>query len=569
MNKQDKNNVKKELSQEQINELLTTVKNFAMTDAIFEPSSEEYEHLPLLLKDPTGWGRTEGCPLAIPLFYNENQNYKKPNRGKNKDPEQKYEFLSEQLHNGKTYDWAILTAVKRFIKTQSVLLYKKDNAIVAFEGNAKGTKRYAQKQMYRVAQHARIAKKTKPYTMFLTLTQRVEVGKQDIVKQWQSFGENVKLLCDLLQRKYSIEYERVAEATNNGYRHEHIVLHFDKEPCKMFTRKFKNSELVFGGELRSFIKNHWTLGTSKLEISSKRSPIGYLLKYIGKCAYTDFSEIAKQETPLTKEQRKQLLTIFCSIIAKVRQCNLSEIPGELFEEEEEEDNPQQNALKNSNNAVAQHAPGGRGLDTLSINFKMPCQNLLRFLNYTKFKEETGGEIADFDALEQENKEKIYKRGKCNGCSGCIITHILNEIQNGNDDWFYKTKERAAKKEIDVEKTVNNIEKKLDNGANAVDLIVEELAVEKWKNEENNENNTCTTAKSMIEYKQEENHKANYLNDYDERAKPFVATIDVLRNTAFWEPQQSEVNWVKAEWAWRDEYKQVNSQWSGAKEVLPR
>lgn len=75
--------------------------------------------------------------------------------------------------------------------------------------------------------------------MFLTLTQRVEVGKQDIVKQWRSFGENVKLLCDLLQRKYSIEYERVAEATNNGYRHEHIVLHFDKEPCKMFTRSLK------------------------------------------------------------------------------------------------------------------------------------------------------------------------------------------------------------------------------------------------------------------------------------------------------------------------------------------
>lgn len=39
---------------------------------------------------------------------------------------------------------------------------------------------------------------------------------------------------------------------------------------------------------------------------------------------------------------------------------------------------------------------------------MPCQNLLRFLNYKKFKEETGGEIADFDALEQENKEKSIK-----------------------------------------------------------------------------------------------------------------------------------------------------------------
>ena len=240
-----------------------------------------------------------------------------------------------------------------------------------------------------------------------------------------------------------------------------------------------------------------------------------------------------------------------------------------MEEEEEEEDSQQNALKNSNNAVAQHAPGGRGLDTPSINFKMPCQNLLRFLNYKKFKEETGGEIADFDALEQENKEKIYKRGKCNGCSGCIITHILNEIQNGNDEWFYKTKERAAKKEIDVEKTVSNIEKKLDNGASTVDLIVEELAVEKWKNEENNKNNACTTANNVIEYKQEENHKANYLNNYDERAKPFVATIDVLRDTAFWEPPQSEIDWAKVEWNWRDEFKQVKSRWTGAKETIAR
>lgn len=554
------------ISQLELEKVLKIAKNFAMSEAIFEPAGEDFGDLSFILKDPTGWGRTEGCPLHVPLFYNENQSYKKPEKKKNKDPELKYKALSEILHAGRTNNEGILSAVNQFMKTKSVLMYKKDGAIIAFEGNAKGTKRYAQKQMYRVAQHARVASKLKPYTMFLTLTQKVEVGKQDIVKQWQSFGEHVKLLCDLLQRKYSIEYERVAESTNNGYRHEHIVLHFDQEPCKMFTRKFKNSEEVFGGELRAFIKSHWTLGMSKLEISSKRSPIGYLLKYIGKCAYSDFSKILKQEAPLSKEQRKQLLTIFCSIIAKVRQCNMSEISKDLLEEEEEEKSVARSGLKNSNSSVASVASEASGLDTLSINFKLPCQNLLRFFNYNKFKDETKGEIEDFDALPQSIKEKTYKKGKCNGCSGCIITHILNELQNHNDEWFHPTKEHANRKEVDTDKTAKNIKEKMEQGNYNPDELVEDLANLAWNKETSEENNICSISNNVVECRKASKLETHYFDNLDERAQPFVALSQHLSYTAFVEIPQAPIDWEDVRDNWFDEEIFMQSgHWQGATE----
>lgn len=465
---------------------------------------------PIKLKDPSGKGFTPNCPLHIPKFYNENPDIKERTRSKNHDPEKIYEWLADRLRAGKTDNWAILLAIKAFLKRQLILFKKEGNVITAFEGNAKGSKRYAQKQMARVHEHATLATKIKPYTMFLTLTQRVEVGKQDIIFQWQSFNACVETFLDNLQKKYKVEYERVAEATNNGYRHEHIVLHFKKEPCKLITRKHKNSEEVVGGEIRAFIKRNWHLGTSKLEISKKRSPVNYLLKYIGKCAYTDLGAIVKQEKELSKEQRKQLLTIFCSIIAKCRQCNLSQLPEDALASSAE------CAMSAQTSACV-----AGGLDTPSINSDLPCASIIRFMNYKAFQTVSGGELKDFDTFTQAKKEDLYQNGGCFGCTGCIMTHLLNEIKTHNDPWFHK--------DVQIEK-INQIiskqktEKAIEEETTLPDWVTnpEEVALDNVMTKYELKQKIITNTPTDNVYLNSKEVKHNeYYSKYDYRVVPFM------------------------------------------------
>lgn len=503
------NTNKKDVSQLQITYLFSQLLEISRNLFPFGYNPKD-ENEPIKLKYPTGEGFTPNCPLHIPKFYNENPNIKKRTRGKNHDPEKIYEYLADRLRTGKTDNWAILQAIKTFLKRQLVLFKKENNVITAFEGNAKGSKRYAQKQMARVHEHATIATKLKPYTMFLTLTQRVEVGKQDIVFQWQSFNSSVETFLDNFQKKYNVEYERVAEATNNGYRHEHIVLHFTKKPCKLITRKHKNSEEVVGGEIRAFIKRTWHLGTSKLEISKKRSPINYLLKYIGKCAYTDLSAILKQEKELSKEQRKQLLTIFCSIIAKCRQCNLSQLP------EDAQASSAECAMSAQTNA---HAVGG--LDTPSINSDLPCASIIRFMNYKAFQTVSGGELKDFDALTQAKKEDLYQQGGCFGCTGCIMTHLLNEIKTHNDPWFHQD---AQIEKINQIISKQKTEKAIEEETTLPDWVtnIEEVALDNVMTRYELKQKIITNAPTdNIYLNSKEVKREEYYSKYDYRVVPFM------------------------------------------------
>ena len=505
-----KNNTnKKDISQLQITYLFSQLLEMSKSLLPFGYNPKD-ENEPVKLKDPTGKGFTPNCPFHIPKFYNENPNIKERTRGKNHDPEKIYEYLADRLRTGKTDNWAILLAIKAFLKRQLVLFKKENNVITAFEGNAKGSKRYAQKQMARVHEHATIATKLKPYTMFLTLTQRVEVGKQDIISQWKSFNAYLETFLDNLQKKYNVEYERVAEATNNGYRHEHIVLHFTKKPCKLITRKHKNSEEVVGGEIRAFIKRNWHLGTSKLEISKKRSPINYLLKYIGKCAYTDLGAILKQEKELSKEQRKQLLTIFCSIIAKCRQCNLSQLPK----------NEQTSSAECAMSAQTIALEEG-GLDTPSINSDLPCASIIRFMNYKVFQKASEGELKDFDALTQAKKEDLYQKGGCFGCTGCIMTHLLNEIKTHNDPWFHQDVQiKKINQIISKQKT----EKAIEEETTLPDWVtnIEDVALDNVMARYELKQKIITNAPTNNIYlNSKEVKREEYYSKYDYRVVPFM------------------------------------------------
>lgn len=447
------------------------ISRLAKNVGIFEENFDDGETNAPLLKDPTGAGFVENCPFRVPKAYAENPEAQpRERKHQNVDPEEKYKAYASEMHNGKITDNCIKSAVRIWKNSQTVLMTRSEKGIVAFEGNAKGSKKYAQDQRTRIRLHAEEAHLFKPAFYFLTLTQRVQPGKDDILVQYNLFKESTSKFLDLLVKTFSCSYEIVFESTANGYCHAHLVAHFENYFNGDIGRKHKHSTEIVGGFFRNWIKSHWSLGMSKLETSKVRSPIFYLLKYISKSSYANFTELAKEERPLNKEERKMLLTIFNSIVARKRFWQGSQFTKEQDArflshleklQKEEEEKAKQSASENVSKcyrkydvsfiseritakAVRKTAVGGSahhreavGLDWASINFEMPCYTALKALNYVKFKSRSFGEIEDFSENSVEMQKIVYDSGVPLKCAGCVLSHIANEMKFGNDEWFHK------------------------------------------------------------------------------------------------------------------------------------
>lgn len=405
------------------------------------PSEKAYEinknkdiNLKYVFKTIANGERVKNCPFDVPKSFAEFAPKTQAPRTSRYNPLFTYHELAKEMFKGTVTNKTLQKSCQRFINKKTVLFMLKDNKIRAFEGRAKGTKYYADETRDKIKTHAEKAKLLKPCTYFLTLTQKVTPGKTNIVKQYSYFGDNLKVLLDKMVRKYGVMYEQVSEATSNGYRHSHIVLHFDKYFKKEILRKNGNAYTVCNGELKSFIKKHWSLGMSKLERSSKRSPIYYLLKYVSKNAYSDFNKLANENYELSKEDRKNLLTMFGSICSQTRQFSLSQFSK--VEEEKIEKIKETKENKENRTAVengrAENAAGG--LDWSSINFTLPCKKDIRIMLFSKYKERVGTDVKDFDKLNKEQQLKIWKDATPIGCQGCIISHIANKLANGFDGW---------------------------------------------------------------------------------------------------------------------------------------
>lgn len=402
------------------------------------------------LKDPTGQGYNKSCPLHMPKAYMENPEFKKKPRSKSVDPEKKYKALADQAHRGHITDKCLKVSLKILRDSLSVFIKGKGGEYSAFESNANGTRRKSNQDRDKIALHARRCNVLHPHTLFLTLTQRVNPGKDDIISQYKFFGEQSSKFLMFLVKEWHCTYEVVSESTKNGYRHAHIVLHFAKMPDVAKIVKRKHSADVYGGKLREWIKLHWSLGTSKLEISKDRSPVTYLLKYVTKFAYSDMTKLVSEEKELNADERKGILTLILPILSRTRRFNLSQLSKSEIEEADrllaQNGANKCTKLKISKLVFKSAKPDKisllrprRSLDSLCINSEPPCHSFIRIMGYKKFKKTSFGEIEEFKDLPEEFKAKIFNRAIPVGCRGCVYTHILNELKTGNDPWFHKDK----------------------------------------------------------------------------------------------------------------------------------
>lgn len=478
------------------------------------------------LKDPTGQGYDEKCPFHIPLAYKENPNKKSKKRSKNKDVSKKYGDLYICLKGGQVPEKILKEALLMLLNGLPVMIKNENGKITAFEANANGTKRKAIQDQIKIQEHARRAKLLAPNTYFLTLTERVKPGEQDIIEQYKNFGAEQSKFLQKMVKRYSCYYEVVSEATYNGYRHAHVVIH-TKKPMKLEkVVKTKNSATVYGGEFRDWIKKNWTLGVSKLEISEKRSPINYLLKYITKFAYSDMRKQASKKEKLTKDEKKAMQTLLFPILSKTRRYNLSQFTVEEIEATTETVTFQRNiaSKKLHFSLTTQTAPkcvitaptsSAPSLDIPSINSEIPCLGKVRVLAYKKFIERSNCEVEDFDKLEQEIKKSIWDSATSLGCEGCALSHLIHEKLFHNDPWFHKDEVKP----VEYRDTLF-------------------LTSEEWL--------TPTTSapiqkSSVLDYfaftDEEEEERAQLLKKYDERVLPFILPPEKMNLTIYKKPLQ--------------------------------
>lgn len=426
------NNITKELKSSVSNILYNFVKAKEILDTYTDDDGTFYK-----LKTPLETPYKKNCPFHVPQAYVDNYNEKRKTKTQNIDPERLYTNFAIQAHNGKITDNCLKQVVRLWKQRQGVIITKKDGAIIAFESNAKGSKRYANQLRNKIAEHAKRANILKKSTYFLTLTERVKPGETDCKRQYKKFVKETENFLNYLCRTFNCYYEKVIESTKNGYAHAHIVIHIDEYFKDDIKRKHGRSYEIVGGSFREWIKNHWSLGVSKLETSQARNPIFYLLKYITKFSYSNFSEITKEKHKLTDNERKGILTIFLSILAQVRQITTSQFDESEIDRADKLLSLKEESEKTMNVSENKIADKVGGLDCACINSTLPCQKFARLLNYQRFKEKINDEVENFDKQEQKIKEKLYEMAVPLGCQGCIITHILNEIKTHKDEWFHK------------------------------------------------------------------------------------------------------------------------------------
>lgn len=544
---------------------------------IAEVFTDDNDNNFLRLKDPTGQGYDEKCPFHIPLAFKENPHKKPKKRSKNKDVSKKYEDLYICVEGGKVPEKILKEALLILLNGLPVMIKKENGKVTAFEANANGTKRKAIQDQIKIQEHARRAKILAPYTYFLTLTERVRPGEQNIIEQYKHFGNEQSKFLQKMVKRYGCYYEVVSEATYNGYRHAHIVIH-TKTPMKIEkVVKAKNSATVYGGEFREWIKKNWILGTSKLEISDKRSPINYLLKYITKFAYSDMRKQATKKEKLTKDEKKAMQTLLFPILSGTRRYNLSQFTIEEIEATTEAVTFQRNiASKKIHFTLAtQTAPkcvitaptsNASSLDIPSINSEIPCLGKVRVLAYKKFIERSNCEIEDFDKLEQVIKESIWDSATSLGCEGCALSHLIHEKLFHNDPWFHKDEIKPVEY-LEPYHTPEEYEKRKEMGkffvfggreVKTFKTIRETtfLTLEEWLTPAVS---APVQKASVLDYyaftDEEEEERAELLKKYDERILPFVLPPEKMNLTIYKKPLQPplKVTFSPEEYATIDEY----------------
>lgn len=375
----------------------------------------------------------ENCPFSVPIQFVED--YVEPKERKKNDPAKTYEELYDCASAGKIPNKVLKYSAKKWVEKSPVICTVIDGEKRFFEGRAKSSARYNTYNYWRIHDHAKKLHNFgyKPY--FLTVTNDPKPYRHDYVEAWKGFHSNVGRLLKNVCRKWDAYYECVYEAQKSGNPHAHIVLWFSKffDDDKIVNTKKKT--FISAGTLKNYLRKY-EAGTGFMELrrGENKDPINYLLKYISKATTRDFYSMAKDTNRLKDSDRKDLLSAMMPILAGVRQFTMSQNVLDKEEPQEKTSSSVQNETQTPK-AFESASEARAYLKKLCTNFPLSCQSLVRLFSFKQLSKGVTISPKDLQKLSQARKDELYNEGRCLGCKGCIITHFINYINTGSDDWF--------------------------------------------------------------------------------------------------------------------------------------
>lgn len=419
------------------------------------------------------------CKFHIPRTYSEapkeNENVSK----KRRSLEEKFgEAFEEYGKDASSFSWA-LKALKIWRSNLSAVAVNVDGAISFFESNAKGTKRYQQKMYWRVHDFCMAMDEMYKGAYFVTLTAGQELRSKGLFEAWKLFSKQIGRLTKKMRATFECEVCTVLEAHESGFPHAHMVVYlpeFIGDEKEHYSRRQKR-KYVIRGTMRRFLDRNWKCGFADLQKNVRKGTANYLSKYIAKSADGSLKDLLKKKE-LTKAEKKMLLTILLPIMTGVRGFRFSqgkleyfstlnkflrvrgdapesvkkEMLGKKISEQvqilkkaREDGEPKTETERflleqldfiNSGEFEKLDENAKRSyLIKLSTKLLFACEKRVRVTNYAQLDKKTEGDIFSETALSAPQKEELWKSCAPLKCEGCIITHLLNKLRTGEDEWF--------------------------------------------------------------------------------------------------------------------------------------
>lgn len=245
-----------------------------------------------------------------------------------------YKKIAEAMRSGFISDNVLIDAFNQKMLDRPLLFAQLgNNEGFLFRGDVKGTVEYNKRLSNKLITDAAALSLGMNGLYFLTITYDIHGLGFDIYEAWKRFRKHCNKICRALKRKFGFNYIMVLESTLRAYPHAHIIL-ASPTWIENTHSEMKPLDEIKEGKLHKFIAKRVESPIFSLEIAGKDHVEYYLCKYISKSAHSYELNIKEGQTRLSKEQRKELLTLLMPFMAQVRQVARSKYKKPTKPEEE-------------------------------------------------------------------------------------------------------------------------------------------------------------------------------------------------------------------------------------------
>lgn len=436
------------------------------------------------------------CPFSMPQILSEKTEMLENRNKKRKDPLEKFKSAWKKQKEGLSIEEWLSDALKVWRENLSAISVQEKEIINIFESRAKGTRRYQTQAYWRIHDYCEYLDLFKKGVYFVTLTVGKEIRNKTLYERWKAVAEELSRFTKELRKTLGAEYTAVVEAHKDGTPHIHMVIYlndFLHDEKEHYSKKL-NKKWVCAGTMYTFIQRNWTIGFSNIQLNVREGTANYLSKYIAKSADCDIKQLTKKDD-WTETEKKMLLTIMLPIMTGTRGFRMSQsklVNGQTFNnwyEENKTISPEERrqilkklapteeniqrllkAKKEKDTSVINSQNPKKDSETseeeklldealsfvdteewksysdsersdylikLCTKLTFPCEKRVRLTAYSTLDKKKNGDIFAQDAFSETEKAEIFEHSCKLKCEGCIITHWLNKMRTGQDDWFDK------------------------------------------------------------------------------------------------------------------------------------